>query len=278
MKWNIVTDSSGDLFEKKSENGDWQVSSVPFVINVGGRDFVDDERLDCAELLSETEKCREAGRTSCPAPEDWLREFEKADCAVAVTISSKLSGSMNSAVIAKSMALEKSPEKKIAVIDSLSAGGEIALCVERICDLIEKGEEFEDVVFKAKEFLRGTHAAFALCSFNNLVKSGRMSKTAGFFANRLGIWGIGIGSDEGTIEIKGKARGSARATALLINNMKERGFEGGRVIISQCCNSAFAERLQEKIREIWKEARISIVPMRGTCSYYAERGGLIVGF
>ena len=136
----------------------------------------------------------------------------------------------------------------------------------------------EKAVSEAEVLLRDTRIVFALSSFDNLVKSGRMSKVAGFVAGKLGMWGIGIGSDEGTISIKGKARGAAKATAMLLDDMKERGFHGGEVVISHCHNFAFADRLKCKIQELWQDTTISIMPTRGLCSYYAERGGLIVSY
>lgn len=278
MKWNIVTDSSCDLFPAVLQNGEVQISSVPFIISVGNRDFVDDETLNTAEMLDAMERCQQASHTSCPSPQGWLEQFGKADFCIAITISSRLSGSMNSAALAKEMVLERFPTKKIAVLDSHSTGPEIAMCVKKICDLIEAGADFEKVVSEAETFLRDTHIVFALSSFNNLVKNGRMSKIAGFIASKLGMWGIGIGSDEGTISIKGKTRGTAKAIAMLLEDMKERGFCGGKVTISQCHNAVFADRLQNKIKELWQDAKISIMPTRGLCSYYAERGGLIMSY
>ena len=278
MKWNIVTDSSCDLFPAALQGGEVQISSVPFIISVGNRDFVDDETLNTAEMLDAMEHCQQASHTSCPSPQGWLEQFEKADSCIAITISSRLSGSMNSAVLAKEMVLERYPEKKIAVLDSHSTGPEIVICVERICDLIEAGADFEKIVSEAEALLRDTRIVFALSSFDNLVKNGRMSKIAGFVASKLGMWGIGIGSDEGTISIKGKTRGAAKAMTMLLEDMKERGYHGGKVIISHCHNLVFADRLQSKIKELWQDAKISIMPTRGLCSYYAERGGLIVSY
>ena len=278
MKWNIVTDSSCDLFPQAGFAPEAELSSVPFVVSVGEQDYVDDPSLDTAAFLDAMEGSEAPSRTSCPSPQAWLEQFEKAEQSIALTISSNLSGSYNSAMTAKQMAQERAPEKKIAVLDSLSTGPEVTLCVEKIRALIEAGEEFSGVVEKAQAQLRETRIAFALCSFHNLVKNGRMSRLAGVLARRLNMWGIGIGSEEGTIAIKGKVRGSAKAIALLVQDMKERGFRGGRVIITHCQNLELAQKLQSKILELWQSAKVSIMPTRGLCSYYAERNGLIVGY
>ena len=60
--------------------------------------------------------------------------------------------------------------------------------------------------------------------------------------------------------------------------MRERGFAGGNVAIGHCGNHAVAQALKEGILNAWEDSRIEILPTRGLCSYYAERGGLIVGF
>ena len=168
------------------------------------------------------------------------------------------------------MVLEEQPDKKIAVIDSRSAGSELVLLVKKICELIESGADFETVVEKAELYSRHTHVVFALSSFNNLVKNGRMSKIVGFVANKLGFWGIGIGSEQGTIEIKQKIRGSKKALDAIIEDMKERGYN--------CRNAEFAESVKSAIQSVWDKAEVKIVHARGLCSYYAEKGGLIIGF
>ena len=165
--------------------------------------------------------------------------------------------------------------KKIAVIDSLRSGACSAR--QKICELIESGADFETVV-ERELYSRHTHVVFALSSFNNLVKNGRMSKIVGFVANKLGFWGIGIGSEQGTIEIKQKIRGSKKALDAIIEDMKERGYNCGKVVISHCRNAEFAESVKSAIQSVWDKAEVKIVHARGLCSYYAEKGGLIIGF
>lgn len=278
MKWNIVTDSSCDMMPSNTPDGEVLVSSVPFIISVGQQDFVDDASLNSEQMLDAMERSEEPSHTSCPAPQCWIEQFEKADQCIAITISSQLSGSMGSAKLAREMVLEHSPNKKIAVLDSRSTGPELAICVERIRELIRVGWGFDRIVAEAELSLKHTHVAFALSSFDNLVKNGRMSKIAGFIARKLGMWGIGVGSDEGTISMKGKTRGSLSALSMLINDMKEREFCGGKVMISHCQNLKLAQKLQEKIHELWPQCDVRILATRGLCSYYAERGGLILSY
>ena len=251
---------------------------MPFEISVEVRGYTDDEQLDIEEMLRDMEQEKTASYTSCPAPGAWLEQFEKADRTFAITISSQLSGSMNSALTARDLALEADPDKKIAVLDSRSTGPELVLCVREIERLARKGIDFDEAVDRANAFLDKTKVIFALSSFDNLIKNGRMNKMAGFLAKALGMWGIGSASDEGRIVVEGKTRGPKRTVRALVECMRERGFSGGNVAISHCDNHAVAQALKESILSAWADSRIEILPTRGLCSYYAERGGLIVGF
>ena len=277
MKWNIVTDSSCDLLPSE-EPGQICLASVPFVISVGSEDFVDDEQLDTARLLRAMEQCPEASHTSCPPPQAWREAFESADCAIALTISAQLSGSMASAMIARELVLEQHPQKRIAVIDSHSTGPEIALCVKQMQAWIRDGADFDEVVARAQRFFEEAKILFALNSFDNLVKNGRMSRLTVAVARVLNMWGIGSGSAEGKIVLDGKTRGARHMIEQLVGLMRERGFQGGRVAISHCDSPALATALSQRIQELWKSTEVRILPTRGLCSYYAERGGLIVGF
>lgn len=65
---------------------------------------------------------------------------------------------------------------------------------------------------------------------------------------------------------------------MLVAGMQEKGFRGDKAAISHCDNLALAETLKKSILEVWKNAEIEILPTRGLCSYYAERGGMIVSY
>ena len=277
MKWNIVTDSSCDMFGLDKDYENIVFSSVPFTISVGDENFIDDQNLDVDGMIDSIEACAQASHTACPSPHAWLEKFEQEGNVIAITISSKLSGSYNSACAAKDMVLENQPDKKIAVIDARSTGPEMVLLVKKICEIIESGADFDTVVSKAELYSNHTHIVFALSSFNNLVKNGRMSKIVGFVANKLGFWGIGIGSKQGTIEIKQKIRGSKKALDAIIDDIKERGYNCGKVVISHCRNAEFAESVKSAIQSVWDKAEVKIVHARGLCSYYAEKGGILLG-
>ena len=107
MEWNIVADSSCDLFELENRYADISFSTIPFVISVDEKDYVDDETLNTSQMVSTMEESKKASHTACPSPEAWYEQFEKPGNTIAVTISGRLSGSYNSAGTAMNMILEK---------------------------------------------------------------------------------------------------------------------------------------------------------------------------
>jgi len=278
MKWNIVADSSIELFEMESNYDNISFSTVPFAINVGEEEYIDDESMDVSKLVNAMSECKSASSTACPAPGAWFDKFSEEGNVIAITITSGLSGSYNSACAAKTMVLENEPDKKIAIIDSLSVGPAMVLILRKLCELISNDIDFEDVIDKTHQYMKHIYTSFALSSFDNLVKNGRMNKITGFIANRLGIIGIGIASEKGTIDMKGVARGKNKALGIIIDDMKQRGRHLENVVISHCHNPEFAEKIKEEVLSLWSFAQVTIIPSRGLCSYYAEENGLIIGF
>lgn len=296
MEWLIVADSACDLlpqsvsargagFDKEAEaqvDGenlpDVGFDTVPFIIRVGDVDFVDGDDIDILDMLDAMEAEPEASTTACPAPGAFEELFERGEKVIAITISSRLSGCHDSALIARDAVLERHPGKQVAVLDSCATGPETALCIDLMLKCIREGDSFDEVVAKAQAFLNETRTIFALSSFHNLVKNGRMPKIVGLLAGKLGIWGIGIGSERGEIIIKGKARGASKAVKIIVEDMFQRGYNGGRVLISHVYNPEFAQRIARGIKEHWVSAQVHVIPARGLDSFYAERGGIIIGY
>ena len=119
---------------------------------------------------------------------------------------------------------------------------------------------------------------FALSSYHNLVNNGRMPKIAGIVLGHLGLWGVGTASEEGTIKMKRIVKGGRKALQVIMNDLKERVADKGCVVISHCGNDEFAENLKKAVQSAYSGMEVRIMRTRGLCSYYAEKGGIIVGF
>ena len=186
---------------------------------------------------------------------------------IAFTISSALSGSYNSACTGRAMLLENEPEKQVAVIDSKATGPEQAMLIWRARDLILQGKAFEEI-----------HTIFALASYRNLIKNGRVSRLIGFIAGHLGFWGIGVGDEKGEIAIRGKARGSKSMIRFLVEEISKVDVAGKQILISHCQNEKDALALKVALEAAHAGIEVLVQQTRGLDSFYAERSGLIVGY
>jgi len=278
MKWSIIADSSCDLTKLDNLSPDVNYAIVPLTIRVGEREFVDDQTLDIDEMMNALKSHKGATSSACPSVGCWAEQFMQAEQSIAITITSALSGSYNSARVAREVVLKEHPDKKIYILDSLSAGAELALIAKKAQQLICDRLDFVSVVNAIKEYAASTHLLFALSSFDNLIKNGRMPFLVGFVARKLNLRAIGIASNEGKLEMLHKARGETKMLSFILEEMERIGFRGGPVVIGHCENDEGATKLREQISSIWKEAMVSLLPTRGICSYYAEKDGLMIGF
>lgn len=278
MSLHIVADSSCDLMHTDLVGDSFTFDTVPFTMRLNGVEYVDSEDLNVPEFIENMEACKELGESACPDPHAWLEQFRKGDYVIAVTISSNLSGSFSSAELAKNLAQDETPGRHIEIFDSLATGPALSLLLRRVAEWSQMGLEYNEIVTRGQVYLSEMKTSFALCSYQNLVKNGRMGKLTGFVAKALSMWGIGIATKEGTIAVLAKTKGKNRATKLLLDDMKLRGFKGGDVAISHCQNASLAETLRDMILEKWPNAHITLASTRGLDSFYAERGGLIVSY
>ena len=277
MAFRIIADSSCDIFDLNNKPANMYFNTVPFVITVDGSDFVDDEKLDVGELV-EAMAVSKKSHTSCPSPADWIREFGEEDDVFAITISSNLSGSYNSACTAKQMVLENDPFRNIEILDSRGTGPSLSMTIDKLQELIAQGLGFEEIKTEIHKFMADHKLIFALSSYHNLVNNGRMPKIAGIVLGHLGLWGVGIASEEGTIKMKKIAKGGRKTLQVIMSDFKEQVADKESIVISHCQNELFAHNLKKAIETEYPGKIVKIIPTRGLCSYYAEKGGIIVGF
>ena len=278
MKYRIVCDSSSDLYGLPETFRDIDFKSVPFTIYVGKNEYVDSDDLDADSMLHDNETSTEKAYTACPSPEDFRSQFDFDGGVFAFTISSGLSGSYNSALNGRHLQLEQNPDTKIAVIDTKGTGPKAVMLVYMACEWILEGLPFEQIEARLNEYVQKTNIIFALCSYRNLMKAGRVNKLVGLIAGRLGIWGIGVGDENGKIAMAVKATGAKKMVTAMCAEIKKRGLATGRVFISQCFNEESARSIREQLTAMFEQIKVEILPTRGLDSYYAERKGLIVAF
>ena len=278
MTWKIVADSGCDYRQLATPAIDTTFISVPLKIQVADQLFIDDSNLDIDYMMETMYATSEASKSSCPSPDDYLQAFEGGQNIFVVTITGTLSGSHNSAQLAKNLYLEEHPDAKIHVIDSLSAGGEVDLFVDKLNELIDKGLSFEEVVEGITFYQQKTKLLFVLAKVDNLVKNGRLSKLIGTVVGLLNIRMVGEASETGTLELLQKARGAKKSLLAAYEELVKAGYAGGRIVMAHRNNEKFCQQLSERIIETFPQANIKILATSGLCSFYAEDGGLLMGY
>ncbi len=279
LNFKIVADSSADM-TSWSQNIDKAISyaSVPLKIITSAKEYVDNEELDVSLMVNELADYKGRSSSSCPNPSDWLEAFGDSENIFCVTITSGLSGSYNSACMAKEEYEVTHPGRKVFVVDTLSAGPELRLIIEKLAEYISQGKDFEQICRDIALYQKKTGLLFMLESMKNLANNGRVSPLTAKLAGILGIRVIGKASDNGVLEPLEKSRGEGKAISTMTKQLNLLGHNGGKIRIAHCMNEKAAQTLKDRVAQEFKDLDIEIYGCGGLCSFYAERGGMLVGF
>lgn len=278
MSYKIVVDSCCELPKELLQSGKFE--RVPLGIEIGDYNLLDDESFNQADFLKRVAAYSKCPKSSCPSPERYREAYHaEAEHIYVVTLSSKLSGSYNSAELGKRMYLEKYGDKKIHVVDSESAScGETQIAL-RLMELEEAGLSFEEIVKQITAFRDGMNTYFVLDNLETLRKNGRLSNIKAVVASTLNIKPI-MGADKGTIMQMGQGIGMKKAIAKMVDKIVEtlKGAERKRIVISHCNARERAESVMQLLHEKIQCQEIMVMDTAGISSMYANDGGVIVAF
>ena len=251
MKYKIVADSACNIVS--GEDGTF--ASVPMKI-VAEREYVVDANLDVAQMVEDLKQYKGKSGSSCPNVGEWLEAFGDAEEVFGITISKHLSGSYNAARHAA---------------DTYMAEQKIRQCEDA-------GDDFESTKEKVLDYHNHLHTLFCLESMNNLARNGRVNIAVAKIAGMLGIRVAGEAKG-GQVAPVHKPRGLRKTTQMLVDMVKERGFrDGGYIRVAHCFAEEAAADFREALLAEFPNARFMLEPTTALCSYYAEVGGLIIGF
>ncbi len=276
--YKIVIDSCGELTEDLKKDGRFE--TVPLELEVDGYRIRDDDTFDQLDFLRRVRESVSCPKSSCPSPEQYMRAYEgEAEHVYAVTLSSELSGSYNSAVLGKKLYEEEhGDKKKIYVFNSRSASVGETLIGIKVQEYEEAGLSFEEIVRKTEEYISSMNTYFVLETLETLRKNGRLSNLKAFIANTLNIKPVMGSTDEGAICQLDQARGMSKALEKMIQNMLSRtsGCENRILAISHCNCPERALEVKEKTERAAKFKKIIILDTAGVSSLYANDGGVIM--
>ncbi|BFJ85177.1 DegV family protein [Ruthenibacterium sp. TH_2024_36131] len=281
MNIQIIVDSCCDVTDALRNVLSLSLASLK--ITVGEHFYEDDGTIDTGVLVADMKACRTAPTTACPSPEEYAALMSRADASLVVTLSSKLSGSYNAACVGRDLALEKAPEKKIHVFDSESASAGETRIALLLRDMIDGGMGFEEIVEKTTAFIANMKTHFVLEDLGNLVKNGRISRTAGFVGTMLNLRPIMGENGHGEIIPLEKVRGTANAMRRLVELVAEETDHlpaASKLLVLSHCNC------QERAMQLKKAflARcavfkdVIVVPTGGLSTVYANDGGIVIAF
>ena len=273
MNYKIVSDSSSNVLSM----GTPRFASVPMKVRAE-KEYVDDANLDLAQMVEDLKNHTGKSGSACPSVGEWLDAFGDADFVFGTTMSKGLSGSYNAACEAARTYMEENPGKQAYIFNTLSAGPQQMFLNEKVMELADQGVDFETIKEKVMEYYHNTHILFCLESMMNLARNGRTSMAVAKLAGMLGIRVCGDVKG-GMITPVHKPRGAKKTTQTLVEMIKERGFyDGAQLRIAHCFGLTQAQDLANAILAEFPNARITIEPTTALCSYYAEAGGLMIGF
>ena len=278
----ILADSCCDLSPELLKKT--QARVAPLTITIDDTHYVDDGTVDIPPYLAAMKASKNPVRSACPSPDLYAEDIKAADddCFI-ITLSAKLSGSHNAAVLGVQLAEEDMPEKKVHVFDSESASAGETYLALMIHDLIAAGKSFEQIVETVEEKIRSMHTLFVLDSLDNLVKNGRISKTVALLANVLSIRLLMSDDGHGAIKNISKARGIKGALTQMVETCRKHteglAAASQRLVISYCNCPERARQGRDMIREKCPAiGEIVMTPTSALSSMYANDGGVVIAY
>ena len=278
MSYKIVVDSCCELPEEYRNDPRFQ--TIPLGLQVDDWHIMDDENFNQAEFLKRVASAKDCPKSSCPSPEKFMESYNvDAERVYGVTLTAKLSGSYNSAVLGKNLYEETYGEKKIHVFDSKSASCAESLIALKVMDLEESVKyTFEEIVEKMEEFRDKMQTYFVLDNLDFLKKNGRLTGLKALAATTLNIKPV-LKAIDGEIAQAGQAVGVKKALAKLADMIVEKMEKTGHdmMVITHCNNYQRAEIVRDMIlKKTDLIKKVIIMDTAGVASVYAADGGVIV--
>lgn len=217
QKIKIITDSTVDL--PKELLKELNVDVLPVLINFGEKSYLDGIEITLDEVFKRIDSGDVFPTTAQITPNRFVEAFKKyideGYKVLAVMMSSGMSGTYQSACIAKQM-LETDD---VYVVDSQTITSGLGLLVIKAAQLIDKGLPIEEIVKELEEIKPYINSSLSFDSLDNLVKGGRLPKAVSVVTGMLGIKLI-LEVKDGVMSVKGKVRGSKKASKRIINDME----------------------------------------------------------
>lgn len=276
MSFRVVMDSCGEISEDMKESG--LFFSVPFLIDIAGHHFTDDESFDTHRFLKLVKESPTVAKSACPSPVRFQKEFGEEERVYVVTLSAQLSGAYNSACLAAGMEEEDDPGRKVHVFNSKSASIGETLIARKIWECEKEGFSFDHTVETVEAYIESQVTWFVLEDLETLRKNGRLSNFKAALAMALKIKPICSSTPEGTIQQAGQARGINRALVRMVEMAAEAAghSEKKEIAVSYVNCPERGQMVVDALKEKVPAKNYLLLPASGLTCTYANEGGIVV--
>lgn len=272
----VITDSSCDLPKEILDQNN--IIVVPLNIEIDGANYVDGVNMTHEEFYKKMSVARTLPKTSQPSPQSFIDAFKRAakrtSEILCIHLSSKLSGTIDGAIMAKRM-----ENNTIEVFDSLNGSLGLGMQVLKACEMIKQGVNLEKIVERLKEYRDDMRVVVYLETLENAVKGGRVTRVKGMVANLLNLKAV-VHVDRGYVKILKTIRGKKRAINFMLDQMAEKNidFKDKTIGITHCNCIEDALILKEQIIKRFNPAQFILTTMGPVIGTHAGQGGLLVCF
>ncbi len=277
MGIRIITDSTSDI--SPAEAKQLGITVIPLKVIFGEKEYREGTEISIEEFYDKLVKAEKLPTTSQPSPDDFLASFQEAkeagDSVVVILIASKLSGTVQSAVIAKELARYED----IHIVDSLNATSGLRLLVNQALTLAEEGKsaaEIAQILDQLKERL----VLFAIVdTLEFLHKGGRLSKSSTIIGSLLKFKPI-IQLREGVLHVAGKERGTNKGIAKLLELIKEYGAPDSSypVYFGYTAEDSKGRLLMESVNKEFKLRQTQLFPVGCVVGTHVGPGGCVITY
>lgn len=276
MSVKIIIDSTTDLLPQIKE----QVEVVPLTVRFGEDEYIDGVNIDHKMFYEKLIESDEVPTTSQATPNAFIPYFDKikeaGDSAVVITLSQKLSGTYQSAVIAAQ------DYDNIYVVDSSTVTIGAGILVEHALSLVKSGLSAKDIAQKLEEEKERVIVAAMLDTLEYLKKGGRISASVAFVGGVLNIKPV-ISIDKGEIVMLGKARGSKQGNNLLAQEIEKAGgvdFDKPVLLGYSGLSDTLLHKFIEDSKDLWNQSKesLNISPIGAVIGTHAGPGAVAVAF
>lgn len=214
-KIKIITDGSCDLSHEVLNK--FNINVVPLGVSFGEEHYTAGVDIDNKEFYAKMKESKELPKTFCPSPENFCKEYQcEEDKIIVIALSSKLSGTYNSASLARDLYLSEHKEKDIRVIDSMTGSIGAGLLLIKAAKMISEGKDIDEIVEAIENLKEKINFYGTLETLENAIKGGRINPLAGKIIGALNFKAI-VQIKDGVVKPIDKARGESNSIKKVAN-------------------------------------------------------------